>query len=383
MDRPTDPAKLKAQINCCNHAVRWLSCLRDGRIGCRSGESRIMSNLMKRRGVIKAGMGMAALAMLTSVVRVPSAVAADTKVRMTCGLRATTHSISWLGTEAGIFKNNELDVSFPKIEMGAPEVAAGLVRGDWEFAHFGILPIAESFLSGGDIVALLRNTLAHQDKFVAARREYTTPADLAGRRVGVISDVYSGQSGIQTRLTLEKSGATATYVRLGTFDNIYAALARGEIDGGTLPIHMRFSGEREYGWNIFEITGLEADVPSVFATTRKLIASNRDLVMRVVRAYIETVHGFKTRPDVFVPALQKFLGISDDKIAQDLHKFYVPLFPQAPRVALSGGMQAIRDALAKKYSAARELQESDISDSSFIIDLEQNGFIQRLYAGRN
>ena len=84
---------------------------------------------------------------------------------------------------------------------------------------------------------------------------------------------------------------------------------------------------------------------------------------------------------MFLPVLQRFLNISDRKVVEDLHKFYVPLFPQAPRVSLSGGMQAIRDTLSKKYPSAQKLQESDISDSSFIDELEQSGFIQRLYAG--
>ena len=335
---------------------------------------------MTRRRLITAGVGVAALGALPGGIAVRSAMAADTKVRMTSGLRATTHSISWLGTEAGIFKKRELDVSFPAIEMGAPEVAAGLVRGDWEFCHFGILPVAENFLNGGDVVALLRNTLRHESLFIASRRELTTLAHLARTRVGLISDAYSGQSGVQTRLTLEKAGVTATYVRLGTFQNIYAALAKGDIDAGVVPIHLRFSGERQYGWNVFEIIGLEADVPSVFATTRKLIASNRELVMRVVRGYVETIHAFKTQPDVFVPVLQRFLNISDRKVVEDLHTFYVPLFPQAPRVSLSGGMHAIRDTFSHKYPAAQQLQESDISDSSFIDQLEQSGFIQRLYA---
>jgi len=242
-----------------------------------------MPRQMTRRQLITAGVGVAALGALPGGIAVRSAMAADTKVRMTSGLRDTTHSISWLGTEAGIFKKRELDVSHPAVEMGAPEVAAALMRGDLEFCTFGILPVAENFLNGGDIVALLRSTFRHQDKFIASKRELTTLAHLAGKRVGLISDAYRGQSGVQTRLTVEKAGVTATYVGLGTFENIYAALAKGDIDAGILPIHMRFSGERQYGWNVFEITGLEADVPSVFATTRKLIGSNRDLVMRVVK----------------------------------------------------------------------------------------------------
>jgi len=169
----------------------------------------------------------------------------------------------------------------------------------------------------------------------------------------------------------------AAYVGLGTFQNIYTALAKGEIDAGVVPIHMRFSGETEHGWNIFELSGIEP-VPSVLATTRKLIESNRDLVTRVVKGYVETIHAFKTQPDVFVPLLQRFLNLSNRKVVEDLYRFYVPLFPKAPRLS---GIQAVRDAFSTKYPAAQKLQESDICDSSFIDELEESGFIQRLYAG--
>jgi hypothetical protein len=213
-----------------------------------------------------------------------------------------------------------------------------------------------------------------------AKREVTALGQLAGKRVGVLSDAYTGQAGVQARITLEKVGAAATYVGLGTYENIYRALAKADVEARTLPIHMRLSGEREHGWNIFEMAGFAADVPSVLATTRKLIASNRDLVMRVVKGYVETVHAFKTQPEVFVPLLQRFLQIDDRQLAADMYKYYAPLFPQVPRVAVAG-LQSVRDAFSKKYPGAQKLQESDIADSSFVDELEKSGFVQRLYAG--
>jgi ABC-type nitrate/sulfonate/bicarbonate transport system substrate-binding protein len=339
-----------------------------------------MTSSITRRQLLAAGGRIAAVCSLPGGVHVGRAMAADASARMTSGLRDAAHSISWLGAEAGVFTRHGVDVRHPVVEMGATLVGAGMASGELDFATFGILPVAESFLTGGDAVALLRATLPHQDKFIAARREHATLSQLAGKRVGLISDAYTGQSGVQTRLTLEKEGVTATYVRLGTFENIYAALGRGEIDAGLLPIHMRMAGQRQHGWNIFEVTGLEADVPTIFGTRRQLIASNRDLVMRVMKGYLQAIHGFKTRPDVFVPALQRFLEIDDRATAEDLHRYYVPLFPRAPRVALAGGMPAIRDSLSRRYPAARDLKESDISDSSFLDELEQSGFVEGLYA---
>ena len=39
--------------------------------------------------------------------------------------------------------------------------------------------------------------------------------------------------------------------------------------------------------------------------------------MRVAKGFIETVHAFKTQPDVYVPLLQRFLEVSDRKLIED------------------------------------------------------------------
>jgi hypothetical protein len=120
--------------------------------------------------------------------------------------------------------------------------------------------------------------------------------------------------------------------------------------------------------------------PSIFATTRTLIARNRALVTAVMQGFVETIHLFKTRPDVVVPLLQRYLKIDDRVAVEKLHAFHVPVFQKVPRPSLSG-MQTLRDYLVEKYPAAASLKESDIADSSFIDELEASGFIDRLYRG--
>jgi hypothetical protein len=111
------------------------------------------------------------------------------------------------------------------------------------------------------------------------------------------------------------AGVTATDMPLIKFDRIYAALAAGEIDAGALPIDLRFIGEHRHGWHAFSIN--EFGTPSIFASTRKLVASNRELVMDVMRGFVETIHLFKTRPDIVVPALQRYLHIEDATVPED------------------------------------------------------------------
>jgi ABC-type nitrate/sulfonate/bicarbonate transport system substrate-binding protein len=297
------------------------------------------------------------------------------RVRVATGLRATWQSTAWLGAEAGVFKKRGIDMSLPAIAVGGPEAAAGLIRGDWEFAHTGALPVAEEVLKGRDVVILATPTSVFTSQFVVTRKEIRQLAELGGKKVGVLSE--TGQTSVATRLTIEQAGAAASYLTLVTFDRIYAALASGEIDAGALPIDLRFTGQVQHGWNAFPMASFET--PSIFATTRKLIASDRALVMNVMQGFVETVHLFKTRPDIVVPLLQRYLKIEDRKAAEELHAYHVPVFQRVPRPSFPG-MQQLLDFLVKKYPAAASLREADIADSSFIDELEQSGFIDGLYA---
>ncbi|MGB6448390.1 MAG: ABC transporter substrate-binding protein [Xanthobacteraceae bacterium] len=297
------------------------------------------------------------------------------RVRVATGLLATWQSTAWLGAEAGLFRKRGIDLTLPALAVGGPQAAAGLISGDWEFAHTGTLPVAEEVLKGNDIVILATPTSEFTNSFIMTREEITQLAQLSGKKVGILTE--TGQTSVATRITVERAGATASYVPLIKFDRIYAALAAGEIDGGALPIDLRFTGQVRYGWNAFPIN--EFGTPSIFASTRKLIASNRELVMSVMQGFVETIHLFKTRPDIVIPLLQRYLNIEDRKAAEDLYAFHVPVFQRVPRPSFPG-MQTLRELLAAKYPAAASLKESEIADPSFIDELERDGFIDRLYA---
>ncbi len=331
---------------------------------------------LSRRKLLQMAAGAAAVPAASSrLAWAQNALTVPQHVRVATGLLAMWQSTAWLGAEAGVFKKRGIDMTFPAIAAGGPRAAAGLIRGEWEFAHTGTLPVAEEVLKGRDIVILATPTSVFSNSFVMTRKGITQLNRLAGKKIGVLSE--TGQTSVAARITVEKAGATATYIPLVKFDRIYAALAAGEIDAGALPIDMRFTGQLRYGWNAFPIH--EFGTPSIFASTRKLIAANRELVMSVMQGFVETIHIFKTRPDVVVPLLQRYLKIEDRKAAEDLYAFHVPVFQRVPRPSFPG-MQTLRDLLAKKYPAASSLKETDIADYSFVDELERSGFIDRLYA---
>ena len=98
------------------------------------------------------------------------------QIRIITGSGSATESLAWIGTKAGIFTRHGLEAVFPRLEVGGPEAAAGLVRGDWDFVHTGTAPIAESVLQGNDPVVLLRNHLPTTNIIVLTRRDLVSLA---------------------------------------------------------------------------------------------------------------------------------------------------------------------------------------------------------------
>jgi ABC-type nitrate/sulfonate/bicarbonate transport system substrate-binding protein len=294
---------------------------------------------------------------------------------MGIALRAVFQSDAWLGARACLFSRLGIDLSFPAIATGGPASMAGALRGDWDVCHTGALPIMQGVLRGEDPVLLVTPTELHEAVFVMARRDITTLAQLAGARIGAVD--AAGQFGRPLKVMLDHAGISADLVSLGSFQAIYAALVKGEIAAGYLPIDLRFRGQSEHGWNALH--GLK--IVGGIATTRRFIAAHRPLVAGFVKGAVDAIHLFKTRPDIVIPLLQEFLQIDERKPMEQLHAFYAPLFRAVPTPTFFTEMQGLCDGLSAQYPAARTLGIEDVADFSFVDELESSGYIEELYSG--
>jgi hypothetical protein len=70
-----------------------------------------------------------------------ASTAEERDVRIAIAVRTTSQSLSWIGTQAGIFERHGLNVTFPAMETAAVEAVAGLLRGEWYFVEVGGAPI--------------------------------------------------------------------------------------------------------------------------------------------------------------------------------------------------------------------------------------------------
>ena len=335
-----------------------------------------MSRLMTRRqfGLAATGLG---LNIWPVAKALRAAAGAGTEIRFAIALRAAFQCAAWIGTEAGIFRQHGMEVTFPTLEAGGPQALAGTLRGDWDFCQTGDVPIVEGALQGQDPVLILTPTELHEGVFVMAKREITKPEQLAGARIGAVD--AKGAFGTSIGPWLQQSGVSASVVSLGSFQAIYAALAAGKVDAGYLPVDLRYRGQNEFGWNVLHAlpTGWGGVV-----TTRRFITAKRGIVAEVVKGFVDSIHLFKTQRDIVVPLLQRFLQFSDAKGLEQLHAFYAPLIRTVPRPTFLSEKQRLKDTFSKQYPAVQKLRLEDLYDSTFVDELDRSGYIQQLYSGK-
>jgi len=286
----------------------------------------------------------------------------------------------WVTQEAGFFRKYGLDVELVFIASGTT-TAQALSSKDVVLAQMAGAGVLQSQLRGADLVLIagLVNTLTFQ--FIV-RKEITQPDHLKGKAVGVTR--AGSSTDFATRYALSRwelvPEKDVTIAEFGTMPNLVAALESGKIHGAMLsaPFTLR---AKKMGFPVLanlQMLGLEYQHTGV-ATTQALIKSRPELIHNVMKAYVEGIHYYKTRPKESLAVLEKYLKTNDVEALREVYEdIGLALVPEKPYPTLRGIQIMLRELTATepKAKAARPEQFVDIS---FIKELDSSGFIDGLY----
>jgi len=116
-----------------------------------------------------------------------------------------------------------------------------------------------------------------------------------------------------------------------------------------------------------------------FGVRKSYVQANRDVTVRFMKAYLEGIYVFKTNKDLALNILKKYtrqddlslVQVSYDEMSQRLIR-RVP-YPNPE------GIQTIIDQLAKTRPQMKNLNPNDFIDPSILKEIEDSGFIKKLY----
>ena len=106
-----------------------------------------------------------------------------------------------------------------------------------------------------------------------------------------------------------------------------------------------------------------------------LIRNQRETARRIVMAYIEGIHAFKTKPKLVFAVLEEE-GIKDPAIAKDIYirlSFSMREYP----IPETNGIQNALDSLG--HPNARNVKPAALMDTSVLEEVRKSGFIDKLY----
>lgn len=301
------------------------------------------------------------------------------KMRVGYSAQAGAFAPIWITKEAGLFKRNGLDVELIFIP-GGPAAAAAMVAGELQVAAMAGPALVTSRLAGSDLfmIAGIVNTFAFQFMTV---KEITAPAQLKGKRIGV--NRYGAAPDVAARYALKHMGIDPREVvilQLGEQSTRLAAMKSGRLDAAILLPPITTIALKE-GMNVlldmsdlkaeFQITGL--------AASRKFLTERRPSAMRFMRAFVEGIHYYKTHKKESMKIIAQYMRTRDmEAVGATYDYFALKIVPKKPYPTVKG-IKALLELQAEERPEAAKAAPERFVDSSLLKELDESGFIDRLY----
>ena len=303
------------------------------------------------------------------------------KIRIGYAARAVTHSIPYLAKEAGLFRDEGLQVEVVRTAGAVSPMA--LISGDTDFATMSAFLLIPVSVRNQEVV-MLGGLTRYAAMTLVSRPEIRTAKDLMGGVIGLQrpGDAYekNARSALQhLKLNPDKD---VKFLYLGTNEAMWIALdARRVAATMVSPPATLFA--RKAGMNfLVNLSDLKIEYQgSTFASRRSLMKNYPNLTLRTARAMVRGIHFFKTRREDTYKILAKFLGTSDpEALAESWH--YGADMPAKP-FAVESAVQAVINHLAEGDAKFAKTKPADFIESGPLAELDRSGYIDRLYAGQD
>ena len=313
----------------------------------------------------------------------PRAVLSADKITIGYSAIAGLFGYMYVSVDGGYFRRNDIDATLVYIGPGA-KCAQTIVSGDIELGTPSPGVSLGANLTGGDLV-----TIAGVDRRLALALvvlpEIKSVADLRGKTIGVSQAGTSIEYG--ARYILEKHGLKpgedVKIMQTGGHPNSLAAVQNKLLAGAVLSFPTRTVARKAGLVELVDLGQEEVSYPGGALTMRRAyLDANADLTRRMVKAYVEGIHRYRTDRAFAVRTVARYARTTDlaavEATYNGLANALVGPKPYVPREGITESIKA----LASRRPEAAKLDPKRFIRDEFVKELDDSGFIDNLYRSR-
>ena len=286
----------------------------------------------------------------------------------------------WVAKEAGLFKENGLDVQL--IFIGSSSVMTqALIAGDVPIAIMSGSTAIGSQLAGADLVIAASTKKDPAQAFLVTAKGISQPEQLKGKKLAVSR--LGASSDFILRVILKKIGLVpekdVAIIQVGSSPVRMAALANGVADGTALTFEEMMVAKK-MGFNVllntmdFGVEALNSDV----VTTRKFIRESRDTVQRFIKGMIKGVSFFAANKRFSMDVIARYTKSNDAEKIEYGYDYVAKIFLKKPYPPTKGIQLALEE-IGERTPSARTANPEQFIDISIVKELDQSGYIDGLY----
>jgi NitT/TauT family transport system substrate-binding protein len=322
------------------------------------------------------------LILFSGIVTVAAPVRAQDKIRMGLSSVSALHSAVWVAEQKGLFRKHGVEAEIIVTGQGAATGISALLANDIQVVASAGDALVASTLQGADTV-MIAGVVNKGLQRIMARSEIKTPTELKGKRIGVTRIGAVSHSVLLMMLPRWKMSVNDVQVmQLGSSPNMLAALDRGGIDAAVLTIPSMFVAE-DRGYRVLADMG-DTDIyylHTMIATTRNYVKNSRDRISRFLKGYLEGLAFVKQNKKESIDIVRKKLQLGAEQtrnLERSIELLNAKYYESVPYPSLRG-VETVLGFVEKDNPKAKSADPQSFVDDSLLREIEQSGFIKKLY----
>jgi len=303
------------------------------------------------------------------------------KFRTGGGSASAAQMSVWLAKEGNYYEKNGLSVEVISIPGSSLAIQA-MLSGELPIIQAGGAGPIQAALSGTDTVIIA--TIAKKfNWWIFSQPNINRIEDLRGKIFGTTR--FGTQSDLASRIALRRAGIDPerdiTMVQTGGPAETISAMIAGKVQAAAVTPPATLQARKAKLKDLVDLSKLDVEYHvNGVVTTRKFLKSNEDTVRRFLKAYIEgAVRGMKDKAFA-MKTMGKYFRTDDREVLEETYEmvikngFNVPPYP--------AGIANLLLELEKTVPKAKTAKPEEFADSRLVKELDQNGFIKSVLAGK-